>query len=425
MNVAGWVRVPGDKSITHRALLLAAMAKGVSYVGGALTSLDARATAQVIRRLGAEVSSLSPGQVVRVRGRGKLTRPDLPLGCGNSGTTARLTLGLLAAHRFSARLTGDASLRRRPMRRVTIPLGLMGARFEPPGYDGLPLQVTGGRLIPIRYDLPVASAQVKSALLLAGYAGQVAVALREPTGPTRDHTERMFRGFGLRVEEQDGWIEFSPGGSIPAFEMQIPGDISSAAFLVGVAILAQGGELSIRGVGLNPTRTGFLSVLARMGAAVEMIETDLESGEPVGDLLVRPAELRGVEIGAGEIAGIIDEIPLLAVLATRARGTTVFREAGELRVKESDRLGLLAANIRTLGGRAAVEGNDLVIEGSSGFAPSGRIITDGDHRLAMAFAVLGTVPGAKVRVDNPGCAEVSFPGFDLMLRSLDGRKRRG
>lgn len=424
MHVAGWIRVPGDKSITHRALLLAAMAKGTSYLGSPLTSLDARATAAVLRRLGAGVSRLSPGEPVRVQGRGKFLPPEKPLHCGNSGTTARLTLGLLAAHRFSARLTGDASLRRRPMRRVTLPLGLMGARINPPESDGLPLEIRGGRLRPLRYEMPVSSAQVKSALLLAGYAGKVAVSLREPDGRSRDHTERMLRGFGLAVGERNGWIEFSPGGAIAPFEMQIPGDISSAAFLIGAAVVAESGELGLHGVGINPTRTGFLEVLARMGSTIEVHETGTESGEPVGDLIARPAELRGVEVGAGLIPGIIDEIPLLAVLATRARGVTVFREAGELRVKESDRLGLLAANIRALGGNAVVEGNDLVVEGSP-TPPAGRVVTAQDHRLAMAFAVLGTVPGAKVKVDNIRCAAVSYPDFPATLKSIDARRRRG
>jgi 3-phosphoshikimate 1-carboxyvinyltransferase len=424
MNVAGWVRVPGDKSITHRALLLAAMAKGTSYLGSPLTSLDARTTAQVLRRLGAGVSRLTPDVTVRVEGKGRLRAPGQTLHCGNSGTTARLTLGLLAAHRFSARLTGDASLRRRPMRRVTEPLGLMGARFTGPEYDGLPIEIRGGGLQPLRYEMPVSSAQVKSALLLAGYAGKVPVALREPAGRSRDHTERMLRGLGLTVSERNGWIDFAPGSLIPAFDMQIPGDISSAAFLVGAAVLAEGGELGIHGVGVNPTRTGFLGILDRMGANIDVMDLGDESGEPVGNLLARPAVLRGVEVGAEEIPGIIDEIPILATLATRARGTTVFREAGELRIKESDRLGLLASNIRAVGGNAEVTGDDLVIEGSED-PPSGRVVTAGDHRLAMAFAVLGMVPGARVKVDDPGCADVSFPGFFKVLRSLDPRHRRG
>jgi 3-phosphoshikimate 1-carboxyvinyltransferase len=234
----------------------------------------------------------------------------------------------------------------------------------------------------------------------------------------------MLRGLGVDVEERDGWIRFTPGARIPSFEMQVPGDISSAAFLVGAALLAEDGELAIEAVGLNPTRTGFLAILERMGARVQQETTGIEMGEPVGNLLARPSVTRGVAIGPGEIPGIIDEIPLLAVLATRSRGLTVFHQAGELRVKESDRLGLLASNIRAIGGKARVEGNDLLVEGTQA-PPAGRVTTAGDHRLAMAFQVLGTIPGARVRVDNPDCANVSFPGFRESLRSIRRRPARG
>ena len=422
MIVGGTVRVPGDKSLTHRALLLGALAPGTSHVGGALTSLDARSSARVLRQLGADVSPLRPEAVVTISGRRRFRRPSARLDCGNSGTTTRLLLGLLAAHRFPATLTGDASLRRRPMRRVTVPLGLMGARFtELAGRDGLPLEVRGGPLSPLRYEMPVSSAQIKSALLLAGVAGNVEVALREPHGRSRDHTERLLRAFGYRVEDRDGWIEFAPTGRLEPFAMQMPGDPSSAAFLVGAAVLAEGGELRIAGVGLNPTRTGFLDVLGRMGARPRVENVELCYGEPVGDLVVGPAALAGTEVGAGEIPGLIDEIPMLAALASRAAGTTIFRQVGELRVKESDRLGLIAANLRAVGARAEVVGDDLRVDGVSP-VPRGRVRTAGDHRLAMAFAVLGTLAGARVAVDDLACAAVSFPGFPATLRSI--RRRR-
>jgi 3-phosphoshikimate 1-carboxyvinyltransferase len=422
MIVAGSVRVPGDKSITHRALLLSALARGTSHVGGALTSLDARSSARVLRQLGAEVSPLRPDTVVTVRGRSRFRRPDSVLDCGNSGTTTRLLLGLLAAHRFPATLTGDGSLRRRPMRRVTDPLARMGARFDERDGDGLPLTVRGGPLVPLRYELPVSSAQIKSALLLAGLAGGVRVELREPHGRSRDHTERMLRAFGFRVTEEDGWIRFAPGGRLEPFDLQVPGDPSSAAFLVGAATLAEGGELRVAGVDVNPTRTGFLAVLERMGAAVAVEDVTEHHGEPVGDLLVRPARLRGAEVSAGEVPGLIDEIPLLAALASRAEGVTVFREVGELRVKESDRLNLIAENLRSVGCRAEVSGDDLHVEGGEQ-PPIGPVRSAGDHRLAMAFAVLGTVPGARIRVDDVACAAVSFPRFPETLRGL-ARKTR-
>jgi 3-phosphoshikimate 1-carboxyvinyltransferase len=421
--VGGTARVPGDKSLTHRALLLAAVTPGTSHVGGALTSLDARSSARVLRQLGAEVSPLRSDALLTIRGRRRFRSPSARLDCGNSGTTTRLLLGLLAAHRFSATLTGDGSLRRRPMRRVTVPLGRMGARFtELAGSDGLPLEVRGGRLVPLRYEMPVSSAQIKSALLLAGLTGGVEVALREPHGRSRDHTERMLRAFGYRVDERDGWIEFAPTGRLEPFSMQVPGDLSSAAFLVGAAVLAEGGELRIAGVGLNPTRIGFLDVLGRMGGRPVATNLETHYGEPVGDLVIGPAALMGTEVAAGEIPGLIDEIPLLAALASRAAGTTTFRHVGELRVKESDRLGLIAANLRAVGARAEVVGDDLHVEGGEA-PPRGPVRTAGDHRLAMAFAVLGTVPGARVAVDDMACAAVSFPGFPATLRSIRRRRR--
>jgi 3-phosphoshikimate 1-carboxyvinyltransferase len=423
MKVHGVVRVPGDKSITHRALLLAALARGRSHIGGVLTSLDARSSARVLRQLGAEITPLRAGRVIEIVGRGRLRRPDDVLNCGNSGTTTRLLLGMLAGHRFAATLTGDRSLRRRPMRRVTVPLAQMGARFSEVDGDGLPLTIRGGALRPLRYELPVSSAQIKSCLLLAGVTGNVDVVIREPFGRSRDHTERLLRAFGYRVDEaHDGWIEMAPTGKIEPFELQVPGDPSSAAFLVGAALLAEGGELRVAGVGVNPTRIGFLAVLARMGAAPRIEAPGEEFGEPVGDLVVAPASLRATEVRASEIPGLIDEIPLLAVLASRATGTTIFRDVGELRVKESDRLGLIAANLRAVGVAAEVQGDDLHVAGSVR-TPSGRVRTDGDHRLAMAFAVLGTVPGARIAIDDMRCADVSFPRFREALAGIGARGR--
>jgi len=417
MKVGGTVRVPGDKSITHRALLFAALARGTSTVDGALTSLDARSSARVLRQLGAEISPVREGVTVTVAGRGRLRRPTATLNCGNSGTTTRLLLGLLAAHPFAATLTGDRSLRRRPMRRVTGPLTAMGARVEERGGDGLPLTIRGGQLQPLVYEMPVSSAQIKSAILLAGVAGGVAVSVREPHGRSRDHSERMLRAFGYEITERDGWVDLHPTGRIEPFAIEVPGDPSSAAFLVGAAVLAEGGELRVAGVGVNPTRTGFLAVLRRMGVAIAVENTTTRVGEPVADLVVSPAALAATDVEPGEIPTLIDEIPLLAVLATRARGTTRFREVGELRVKESDRLGLVAENLRAVGAEAEVQGDDLLVTGSDA-PPRGRVRTAGDHRLAMAFAVLGTLPGAKITIDDLACAAVSFPRFPEALRSI-------
>jgi 3-phosphoshikimate 1-carboxyvinyltransferase len=298
----------------------------------------------------------------------------------------------------------------------------MGARFTEQDGDGLPLTVRGGALRPLRYDMPVSSAQVKSAILLAGMAGEIEVSLQEPNGRSRDHTERLLQAFGYGISERGGWLHFQPVGRLEPFDLQVPGDPSSAAFLVGAAVLAESGQLRISGVGLNPTRTGFLDVLSRMGVRTTIENPASHFGEPVGDLVTRPAELTGTEVKAGEIPGLIDEIPLLAVLASRARGTTTFRQVGELRVKESDRLGLIAENLRSVGAQAEVVGDDLVVNGHEA-APRGSVRTAGDHRLAMAFAVLGTVRGARIRIDDLACAAVSFPDFPETLRSISAGSR--
>ena len=420
----GSVYPPGDKSISHRALLLAALARRRSVLRGLLTALDARSCARVLRQLGVDISPLRDGSPVVVRGR-VWRRPATALHCGNSGTTARLLLGILAAQRFETRLTGDASLRRRPMRRVIEPLARMGARIIEEAGDGLPVRIRGGTLEDLEWTLPVASAQLKSALLFAALVGGVRVALREPA-KSRDHTERLFRGLGVPVWE-DGLrvgMEPTPGGvaSLPALDMAIPGDPSSAAFLVGAATLAEGGALELRHVGVNPTRTGFLRVLERMGGRVRVEASRVEAGEPVADLVVVPAALRGVEVIAEEIPSLVDEVPILAALASRAQGESVFRSVGELRVKESDRLSLLAANLRAVGVAAEAEGDDLWVEGTSR-PPRGRVETARDHRIAMAFAVLGTLPGARVSLSERASAAVSYPRFFDDLASIRGGPR--
>ncbi len=418
MIVFGSTTVPGDKSLTHRLLLLSGLSPGRSRLRGALTSLDARSTAGLLRALGVLVSPLRPNAEVLVKGRKRFRSPQETLDCGNSGTTARLSLGLLAAHSFTARLTGDRSLRKRPMRRVTDPLAQMGAQFGPVVPSTLPLTVHGGPLRDLEWELPVSSAQIKGCLLFAGLAGRVPVALREPGGRSRDHTERLLRSCGYTVEEFDtGWVRFAPTGSLESFDLVVPGDPSSAAFLVGAALLAESGSLRIEGVGLNPTRIGFVKVLERMGARVRLVQDGERCGEPVGAIEVEPGVLRSTTVTAREIPGLIDEIPMLAVLASRAAGVTRFHEVGELRVKESDRLGLLAANLRAIGTQAVVEGDTLLVEGHE-TTPVGTVRTESDHRIAMAFAVLRAVPGAKVRIDDLACAAVSFPGFEATLSSV-------
>ena len=331
-------------------------------------------------------------------------------------------LGILAGQSFEATLTGDASLRRRPMRRVTEPLRAMGAEFTAGRSDALPLTIRGGRLHGLTYTTPVASAQIKSALLLAGLTGRVAVTIREPYR-SRDHTERLLAHLGLGMHERDGAIVYEPPPEarsvVPAFQLAVPGDASSAAFLVGAATLAQGGELVIENVGVNPTRTGFLVVLARMGAHVERVNLRDAGGEPVADLVVRPSggTLSGTEVAAAEVPTLVDEVPMLAVLASRAEGETLFREVGELRVKESNRLELIAANLRAVGVEAEARGNDLHVCGTTR-PPRGRVDTARDHRLTMAFAVLGTVPGADVRLSERASVAISYPRFFTDLRAI-------
>lgn len=417
-RVGGVVRPPGDKSISHRVLMLAALARGTSEIRGILTGDDVKSTARVLRQLGARVS---PIRESRVTVSGTLLKArDARLNCGNSGTTARLILGVLAGLRATATVTGDSSLRRRPMRRVTEPLKQMGADIKEQG-DGLPLTIHGGELRGLRYTSPVASAQVKSAILFAALTGGVPVTIREPYR-SRDHTERLFAHLGLGIYERDGAVAYRPTVvNVPAFSVSVAGDMSSAAFMVAAAVLARDGELMIENVGVNPTRTGFLVVLERMGAHVHRVNLRDAGGEPVADLVAGPESLRGTEVPAAEIPTLVDEVPILAVLASRARGETVFREVGELRVKESNRLELVAANLRAVGVNAEVQGNDLHVEGTAK-PPRGKVETAKDHRLAMAFAVLGTLPGADVKLSEKKSVAISYPGFFRDLDSIHARR---
>ena len=414
-------RVPGDKSITHRALLAAALASGRSRIRGALEAGDTSSTSRVLRALGVPIGSEGSGELV-VTGRGLrgLAQPHEILDCGNSGTTARLLLGVLAAQPLVATITGDASLRTRPMRRVTVPLRQMGARIrELAQEDRLPVEIAGGELHGMEHASATASAQVKSALLLAGLAGQVNVAVTEPL-VSRDHTERMLRSLGVPISERHGAaghrVELEPVPALPPLDVTIPGDFSAAAFLIAAALLL-GRELLIEDVGVNPTRTGLLAVLARMGASVSANGGRERAGEPVADLLVSPGALRGTEIAPDEVPALIDELPVLAVLAATADGETRVTGAGELRVKESDRLAMLAANFRAVGVDCEELPDGLVVRGTPG-SLRGRVVTAGDHRIAMAFGVLGALPGNEIRIDDPAVAAVSFPGFWQQLRAL-------
>ena len=420
------MRIPGDKSITHRALMLSAMAGGESRLRGLLAGEDCQSTATVLRALGATIPEIpKDGSEVRVEGAGMagLRSPTSLLDCGNSGTTARLLLGVLSGLSLEAEVTGDDSLRSRPMRRVTEPLGEMGASFEEVGEPNrLPLRAKGGPLSSISYPSPVASGQVKGAILLAGLCGAVDVTVVEPSR-SRDHTERMLRRMGVPVREAvsaQGWeVSLSPiAGELMPLDLTVPGDFSSAAFLIALGLLRGGSDaLRIDNVGLNPTRTGLLDLFREMGGRIEvqnLREGDDPSGEPVGDLTVFPSGLRGVAVRGSQIPLIIDEIPILAVTAALATGATEIRNAEELRVKESDRIRALAHNLATIGVSVEEYDDGLRIEGQGGRL-SGHVSSWKDHRVAMAFGVLGALPDHDVSVDEPEVVDVSFPGFWEMV----------
>jgi 3-phosphoshikimate 1-carboxyvinyltransferase len=428
LRISGSVTVPGDKSITHRALMLAACARGDSRLSGLLPGEDCRSTAAVLRALGCDVPEPPAGGgeiVVRGRGMDAWHAPAVPLDCGNSGTTARLMMGLLASRPFSSTLTGDASLRARPMRRITEPLERMGARFRELDAPGrLPVEVTGGALSSLDYVSPKASAQIKSAVLLAGLGAGVAVSVTEPV-LSRDHTERMLASLGApaRFEQVEGGVRAVLGewaGPLPPLELRVPGDPSSAAFIAALALLADAGELRIQGVCANPTRTGFFAIARKMMGLIAWDRGRAEGGEPVSDVVVRPSKLRAVTVGGEDIPAAIDEIPVLAILAARAEGETRITGAGELRVKESDRIAAIVAALRAVGAQAEELDDGLVIRGGD-HPLRGRVATHGDHRIAMAFGVLGALPGNEIEVDDRACAAVSYPGFWEVLRGLAGR----
>ncbi|MEX2282634.1 MAG: 3-phosphoshikimate 1-carboxyvinyltransferase [Gemmatimonadota bacterium] len=415
------LEVPGDKSISHRALILSVLASGTSRIENLLTGEDCASTAGVLRALGGSIPDLHAG-MLEVRGIGLrgLRSPDQTLDCGNSGTTARLLVGVGAGAGVSAVFDGDASLRTRPMRRVTDPLAQMGTQFTELGEPGrLPIQVTGGALREIEYRTPHASAQIKSALLLAGLVGGVHVRVIEAF-PSRDHSERMLRAVGVRIEETTDssgqhTIDLEPREVIFPLAMKIPGDLSSAAFLIAAAVLGVSGELTIRGVGVNPTRTGFLDVVQAMGGNVALENERVEMGEPVADITAAPSSLRGVEIGGALIPRLIDELPLLAVMAARAAGTTTIRDASELRVKESDRLRALAMNLESLGVRVTETADGLSVEGTANQL-RGTVQTLLDHRIAMAFGVLAQERGNQILLDDPDVVRISFPQFWSVLQ---------
>jgi 3-phosphoshikimate 1-carboxyvinyltransferase len=417
----GALGVPGDKSISHRALLVSAVCDGETLVRGFGRSLDTESTLAALRVLGVDVAEEEP-DVLRVSGVGLagFREPGEPIDCGNAGTLARLLPGLLAGQegrRFC--LTGDDSLRARPMERVAGPLREMGARVTTS--DGrLPMVIEGRTLTGIEHEPPVASAQVKSCLLLAGMCAEGRTTVVEPV-PTRDHTERLLRAAGVTVTRRKGRISVTQADRLALGEIEVPGDFSSAAPFLLAATLLPGSEVILQGVGVNPTRTGFLVVLERMGARISLFNRRLHSGEPVADIDVRHAELVATEIVPAEVPGMIDELPLFALAAAMARGTSVVRGAGELRHKETDRIETVTSALRSVGLRITGTRDGFRVRGVPTRPRGGDIDAAGDHRIAMVGAVSGVVSRAGVRVEGAEAAAISFPGFYELLDVLAQR----
>lgn len=408
--LSGRLRVPGDKSMSHRSVMLGALAEGRTRVSGFLEGDDALATVAAFRAMGVNIQGPDRGCLfIDGVGLDGLQAPDVELDMGNSGTSMRLLSGILAGQRFGATLTGDASLKQRPMGRVITPLTKMGASIQSESDGRPPLVIEGGHSLKgIHYDLPMASAQVKSCVLLAGLFAEGRTSITEPA-PTRDHTERMLRGFGYDVSCRNGVTGLNGGGRLRGTDIDIPADVSSAAFFLVGASIAPGSDLLLEHVGMNPTRIGVLNILGLMGADIEVLNEREVGGEPVADLRVRHAPLKGIEIPAEEVPLAIDEFPVLFIAAACAEGRTVLTGAEELRVKESDRIASMAEGLATLGVRHEVLPDGIVIEG--GPVGGGAIRTFHDHRIAMSFAIAGLRASSPIEIQDCDHVATSFPGF--------------
>jgi 3-phosphoshikimate 1-carboxyvinyltransferase len=413
-NVVGSVRVPGDKSISHRYAMLAAIAQGRTRLANFSTGADCASTLACVRALGCDVTQRDG--FVEVEGRGlELRAPDGPLDCGNSGSTMRMLSGILAGQPFPSELIGDDSLSGRPMRRVIAPLTTMGAKIE--SRDGFPpLRVYGGKLSPVQYELPVPSAQVKSAVLFAGLYATGETAVVEPVR-TRDHTEIALRAFGAEVSRTGSRIALRGGQTLHGIEAEVPGDISSAAFFLCAAALFPHSNLVINGMGMNPTRAVLLDVLTAMGAKPKVLNLDEHHGELVGVIGLQSGELKGTTISGAVTAAVIDEVPVLAAIAPYTRDGVVIKDAAELRVKESDRLAVVAKNLRAMGAKLEEHPDGLSIPGGQSLHGAD-IDSHGDHRIAMAFAVAGLRASGETRIHGASSARISFPEFFHLLQQL-------
>jgi 3-phosphoshikimate 1-carboxyvinyltransferase len=417
----GEVRVPGDKSISHRAIMFGGLADGVTEVSGFLNGEDCLSTQRAFEVMGVKVETLS-ATALSVHGVGidGLSAPTAALDLGNSGTSMRLMSGILSGQKFDSTLTGDASLSKRPMRRVTDPLALMGAVIETTPAGTAPLQISGGQSLQgLQYDSPVASAQVKSAILLAGLYAEGQTVVTEP-GLSRDHTERMLQGFGYEVESKPRYAALSGGGRLTATTVEVPGDISSAAFLLVAASITPGSDLLLHNVGMNPTRTGVVDILRLMGADIAVHNERIQGGEPVADLQVRYSGLKGIHVPEELVPLAIDEFPALFVAASFADGETVVTGAEELRVKESDRIQVMADGLRAMGVDAEATADGMVVQGLSQKAPNAEVLIDAqhDHRIAMSFVVASLMSQCDITVQGCETVNTSFPNFFPLMARL-------
>lgn len=414
----GRVRVPGDKSVSHRAIMLGALADGVSEIHGFLEGEDTLATARAFAAMGVRIEEADSCRRVHGVGLRGLRAPTAPLDCGNAGTGMRLLAGVLAGQAFDSELVGDESLSRRPMRRVVEPLTRMGADIAT--HDGMPpLRIRGGATLQgVDYELPVASAQVKSALLLAGLYASGPTTVREPH-PTRDYTERMLQAFGWPIDFEPGIARLQPGGQLRATRIDVPADFSSAAFFLVAASLVPGSDLLVEAVGMNPRRTGLLHVLRLMGADIEAVGARETGGEPVADLRVRHAALHGVDVPVELVPDMIDEFPALFVAAACAKGRTTVTGAAELRVKESDRIASMTAGLHALGARIEERPDGAIIDG--GALAGGHAQSHGDHRIAMSLAVAAQCADGQVEIEDTANVATSFPGFVNLARGVGMR----
>ena len=416
-SMKGELTVPGDKSISHRGIMFGAIAEGTTELEGFLDGADCRSTISCFRQMGIEISQDHDRVQIHGKGLYGLRQPKDMLDAGNSGTTVRLISGILAGQPFTTQLTGDASIQKRPMKRIMTPLSLMGASIRSlAGNDCAPLEIHGGSLVPIHYDSPVASAQVKSCVLLAGLYAEGQTSVTEPV-PSRDHTERMLSGFGAEITSRERTATVTGHPRLIGQHITIPGDISSAAYFIAAGLICPNSDLYIRNVNTNPTRAGILTVAKQMGGKITLENQRVVSGEEVCDIHVVSSDLHGTQIDRELIPSLIDEIPVIAVMAAFAEGTTVIKDAQELKVKESNRIDSVTENLNAMGADAIPTKDGMIIHGGRPLHGA-RILTRSDHRIAMSFAIAGLAADGETTFDDPGCIDISYPTFFETLRSI-------